>query len=401
MVFSSSSYAQAIEFSNGGEQVTITNGQIKGTPVVLSNRIIVKVDKSLSKNDLKGIDAKITNVSQIYQGKAFDFYLAEITTEPFLVAVMQKLSKQAGVQLVQPDILQLRSKNNINTNANRSANTLLNENKHSPLIYPPYIKFYGIKKRWNKTKGAGVNVAIIDDGFDLSHPKFKALNVVFSYDVNQKTLSSLPISPLDTHGTKVAGIIFAQHDNDPGKGEVNGIAPEASLIAIRQPDTWTSNTLVSFQVAKLEGADVINCSWHSHFLLQPVADVINDLSFHGRNGKGIAVVISAGNDNQQITRYSSESAISSAIVVGAVNELNHQKLSFSNYGQSVDLMMYGKSVKSLIVGGGYGRFAGTSLSAAIVSGISALIIAEKPDITLKQLTDKLAQLQHRGLNFDK
>lgn len=206
----------------------------------------------------------------------------------------------------------------------------------------------------------------------------------FSYDVEMKALTSGPKYKIDIHGTKVAGIIFSAHNNMG----INGIAPESELIALRQPNTWTSNTLLSFQLAKLAGASVINCSWHSQILLQPVAEVIDDLAINGRQGKGIAVVISAGNKGQLIMPNSTESAISSAIVVGA-NGSDYKRLTFSNYGQSVDLFTYGKGVKTTLTSGGYGVFAGTSLAAAIVSGISALLISQNPNLTLEQLIQRL------------
>ncbi|MCP3675931.1 MAG: S8 family serine peptidase [Gammaproteobacteria bacterium] len=378
MTIASHGYDQTLAFSNSDKLVTINNGKLNDVDVLVNNRIIVKADQKLSKRKIASFHVEITDVTPIYQGKNFTFYLIKISSVSLLSQVIQTLSGQFGIQLVQPDLLQLIHKNSADSS------------KPLGTVFPPYINMYHIKKLWQTTKGAGVKIAIIDDGFALSHPEFNVLKVDFSYDVSQKKLSSLPVLALDTHGTKVAGVIFAQHD---AQG-IEGIAPEASFIAIRQPDTWTSNTLLSFQVAKLAGADVINCSWHSSYLLQPIKDVIDDLSFHGRNGKGIAVVISAGNNNQIITSGSSEAAIASAIVVGAVDELTNKKLNFSNYGQSVDLMIYAKAVKSTIVGGGYGTFSGTSLSAAIVSGLAALAIAEQPQIKLNQLVDKLIQLQH-------
>lgn len=107
---------------------------------------------------------------------------------------------------------------------------------------------------WSATKGKGVAVAVLGDGFDFSHPEFSSLSLAFTYDADQRTSDASKKSERDRHGTMVAGLIFAAHD---GEG-VDGVAPEAKLIAIRQVSTWTSDMILAFAVAKLAGADVVN-----------------------------------------------------------------------------------------------------------------------------------------------
>jgi len=219
-------------------------------------------------------------------------------------------------------------------------------------------KKYNLKKIWKTTKGEGVNIAIIDDGFNLEHEDLKGVNILFSYDVDNKSLNTKPKVKLDTHGTQVAGMIFAQH-NDIG---INGIAPNSNFIAIRQTTNITSDTVLSFTVAQKIGADVINCSWNSPILLEPVYDVIKSLS------KNIAIVISAGNDNKKILPYSTEASIDEVITVGATQK-------YSNYGDVVDFIIP-SGVVTTKQSGTYGRFGGTSATAPIISGLLALKIAQ-------------------------
>ena len=237
-----------------------------------------------------------------------------------------------------------------------------------------------------------MSIAVIDDGFALNHDELRNTDVVFSYDAERKVQDVSPQSELDTHGTKVIGTIFAAHD---GHG-IDGIAPEASLIAIRQPSTWTSSTLLSFYLAKLSDADIVNASWNSQWLLEPLADIVSDLARNGRGGKGTAVVFSAGNNGAEQTSNqgidSNEASLLDAVVIGSDDGTGH-RTRFSNYGNSVDAYIYGKPTPALVAGG-YGRFSGTSLSTAVASGYFALLLANNPSLTLDQLVAQLSAQLH-------
>lgn len=379
------------------KKTTFFQIQDSAVNVQLSNRIIVKTTTALNKQQVSQLHPQINKVVILFNGTSSHYFSIEIKDATQLAKVifdlqtMQKKQPESGIMLVQPDILQLQSKATLASLATSTKNKTAENRSHTKRdndAYSPYIALLNIQPMWNKSKGAGVKVAIIDDGFYLQHADLQHIKTTFSYDSQRKILSSQPVSALDTHGTKVAGIIFAAH-NSIG---IDGIAPEAELIAIRQANTWTSQTLLNFQLAKLAGASIINCSWHSQLLLQPFSEIVDDLATNGRQGKGIAVVISAGNDNLSIKANSIESAIASAIVVGASGKKS-QRLAFSNYGPSVDFYAYGKTVQSTLISGNYGNFSGTSLAAAITSGLAALLLSQQPELTVAQLTQQLQQLQ--------
>jgi subtilisin family serine protease len=237
-------------------------------------------------------------------------------------------------------------------------------------------KKYNLKETWKITKGKGVNIAIIDDGFNLKHEDLKGVSVLFSYDVDNKNLNSNPKVKLDTHGTQVAGVIFAQHN---GIG-IDGIAPEANLIAIRQTTNITSDTVLSFTVASKAGANIINCSWNSPLLLEPVYDVIKALS------KDIAIVVSAGNSHKKIEPFSTEASIEEVITVGATQN-------YSNYGDILDFKIQ-SGILTTKENGGYGIFGGTSATAPIISGLLALQMAQNRDKSVKQIIKILKKKIH-------
>lgn len=237
-------------------------------------------------------------------------------------------------------------------------------------------KKYNLDSIWKTTKGEGVNIAIIDDGFNLEHEDLKSVNVLFSYDADNKNLDSSSKLKVDTHGTQVAGVIFAQHNNIG----IDGIAPKANLIAIRQTTNITSDTVLSFTVAKKAGADIINCSWNSPILLEPVYDVIKALSHD------TAIVFAAGNSHKKILPYSTEASIKEVVTVGATQK-------YSNYGDMTDFKIQSGVITSK-ANGTYGQFGGTSATAPIISGLLALKIAQNKDKSIQ----KIIQTMKKELN---
>jgi len=341
----------------------------KDLQVRVSDRLIVRAN-GFTRESLQALDSRIEAVSELYLMDDAVYYSVNVGVADRLPAVIRSLSEVQGVSLVQPDILQLREKHAAEALAETT---------------PIYFTQLGIPELWPATQGRGVRVAVIDDGFDLDHEELRHTQVIFSYDTASRSQDVSPGGEDDSHGTRVAGAIFAAHN---GVG-IDGIAPQASLIAIRQPDTWTSHTILSFYLSKLSQADIVNASWRSQWLLEPMADIVADLAQNGRRGKGSAVVFSAGNSGMNLAEDDSESQLQAAVVIGADNGKG-QRTRFSNYGQTVDAYLYGNAAPA-VVPGGYGRFSGTSLSAAVASGYFALLLSQDPSLTLHQLVARLQQ----------
>lgn len=221
-----------------------------------------------------------------------------------------------------------------------------------------------------------VRVAIIDDGFDFTHPEFDDLTVLFEYDPDEKTLATSAKNPTDYHGTRVVGVIAAKQDNIG----VEGFAPTSEIIAIRQVSTWSSSIILAFQVAKLMKADVINCSWVLPLLSGITSLVIENVA---SASNAPIIVVSAGNSGKKACEVNHLSALSSVVVIGAINK-NGNVAEFSNYGQCVDY--YAPSSIASTSLNGYVNFGGTSSSAAIVSGVVAQLKACGVEYPLTKLT---------------
>ena len=327
-------FAQDIQFRNFDKIITLL--KIDGDTYLLdnkiqvkvTNRVVVKAENRLNRDALLRADKRVTDVTKLYISNNYTYYLLSFNDPDNLKSILRLSADLPMVKNVQPDLLQLRSKEAFPAGMNPAAN---------------YIEELNIKELWDTTKGENARIAIIDDGFDLNHPDLRGVNLMFGYDVETNTLDPSPKSPLDIHGTRIAGIIFARHN---GIG-IDGIAPDAQLIAVRHADTWTSKMLLSFYLAKTAGADVVNCSWNSRILLEPVADVINDLTTSARNNLGAAVVFAAGNKGKPVEKGGSEASLPDVITVGSADD--GKRLPFSNYGENVDVYTYGKNILTVRV----------------------------------------------------
>lgn len=386
-----------------------------GRKFFAKNGILLKVEKNF---DLSLIEKIITNVKSldiVYRGFDFNYLRIEIEDEQSLSNSVAALKSSDKFLLVQPDILQISGVSNLNREFTVSSvqsfsgvkllqhgNHLSGDNhNHSnrrnytgivdPTIlnvvnepYQSYMEKIGLPNIWKSTLGSGVKVAIIDDGFDLSHSGLSILGSVTTFDVDKGKVMKLPKSSANQHGTKLAGIIFSKHSNSGLKG----IAPEADFIGIRSTYAWTSHTLLALDAAKSQGADIINCSWRSPWLLEPIKDVVEDIARYGRAGKGALVVFAAGNQGEEILPNSSEGAIESAFVVGAHN-LHWMKLNKSNFGKTVDATSFGLRVATTGVNNQYSNLSGTSLSAVIASGVGALLLSRNLNLTGEELRNRL------------
>ncbi|NMH65416.1 S8 family serine peptidase [Shewanella salipaludis] len=371
--------AAALSFLNLGDRVRLSTSdeqsqvEYLGHSLRIAARLIVKKSKSLTLSQLQDLDERIVKLQQLYNADDYDYVLLSLSGLAAMESIKAKLDTLPGILLIQPDILQLQHKSTQTGVDNVGATS-------------DVLAAYRLFNQGKRITGKGVNVAVIDDGFSLSHPALAGTRLVFSYDTVTQTTSVEPARASDTHGTMVAGILFAKSER------LTGLVPEANFIAIRQPDTWTSSTLLAFQLAKLTQADVINCSWHTGWLLEPIKNVVDDLAATGRHHKGTAVVFAAGNQGREVAVNDTEAGILSAIVIGAVTPAG-KLAGFSNRGSSLDGYALGTPILTTVPKNEYQMFSGTSLAAAIASGQIAAMIAKEPDIELTAIIHKLSEVK--------
>ena len=219
---------------------------------------------------------------------------------------------------------------------------------------------------WDTTEGAGVKVAIIDTGIDLSHPDL-AGKVDGGYSAITKTEKPEDYQDDNGHGTHVSGTIAALRD---GKGVV-GVAPKARLYAVKVLDADGSGNLSDvidgIVWAAKNGMQVANMS-----LGAPTDSDAMHRAVRFAKGMGVVIVAAAGNSGGSVGY---PGAYPETIAVSASDSDDHLA-SFSSRGPEVKFIAPGVDVVSDKLGGGLISYSGTSMASPHVAGLAALAVSQ-------------------------
>jgi serine protease len=266
---------------------------------------------------------------------------------------------------------------------------------------------------WDLTTGTGQVVAVIDTGI-TAHSDLSA-NILTGYDfiTNVTTANdgdgrdADPSDPGDWtvadecqpgwtaansswHGTHVAGTIAAVTNNSKG---VAGVAYGAKVIPLRvlgkcggltsdiaDAIMWAAGFSVPGVPANANPARTINMSLGGN----SPCDVTSQNAINAAVGNGTAVIVAAGNDNDDAANHSPASC-NNVITIAALDRAG-ARASYSNFGSHIDVAAPGggggNPVLSTIntgttspVGEGYAGYQGTSMATPHVAGVAALMQA--------------------------
>lgn len=225
--------------------------------------------------------------------------------------------------------------------------------------------------------GHGVRVGVIDSGVADRHP---ALPRVTFHDVFGTGPAHDPIG----HGTKVCGLIAGLHC---------GVAPGASLVvvnALARGDGATDDADIerAFLILIAAGVDVINASMQN----EAPSDVIHR-ACRAALARGILVVAAAGNR----TTLDYPGGFREVLTVGETDQGDRvtPRSARGSLGAGAatyrkpDLCAPGEDVWTTTRDGDYGVGVGTSMAAAIVSGVAAVQIGRDP--SLRRVPERLRQ----------
>lgn len=255
--------------------------------------------------------------------------------------------------------------------------------------------------------GAGVGVAVIDTGIDLTHPDLKANIAPLSKTCVVNTQSA---NDDNGHGTHVAGTIAALN-NTIG---VVGVAPSATLYPVKVLDRngsgswssvicgidWVTAHAGSIKVASMSlggaGTSDNNCGLTNNDALhqaicRSVAAGVTYVVAAGNNGVDSANSVPAAYDDAVITVSALADSDGKAGGLGSATSYGPDDTfaSFSNYGSVVDIAAPGVSIYSTWKGGTYNTISGTSMATPHVSGAAALYIAAHPGALWTAVRDGL------------
>lgn len=223
---------------------------------------------------------------------------------------------------------------------------------------------------WQRTKGDGAVVAVVDTGLDVNHPEFTGRIVGARSFVGNSAIS---VADTEGHGTHVAGTIA---------GRMTGVAPECRIMPLKVfgeggdgfqfQDAFRYILEWNDRAAEKDKVVAVNCSWGGpydpflHFLIRRLID------------SGVGVIVAAGNagdgnpDTNEIFHW--PGFLYEPITTGAMNQ-DGRPAGYSSSYDGIDLGAPGTLIYSAWPGGGYKLLSGTSMATPHVTAAYALICA--------------------------
>jgi serine protease AprX len=280
--------------------------------------------------------------------------------------------------------------------------------------------------------GAGVGVAVLDTGVYAGHPDL-AGRVTHCEDFSAEKGTEAECADTFGHGTFMAGLIAG--DGTSSGGAHTGTAPDANIIAVKLAGfdgaADVSNVLAGIQWVVAHRNDynirVLNMSLGTDssqsYLLSPLNYAVQKAW-----KSGIVVVVSAGNSGPDTRTVLKPADDPYVITVGASDDEGTLAVSddtvpvFSSRGptrsnglakpdvvapgvHTVSLRSPGSAIDQAYgtqatVADSYFRGTGTSMSAAVVSGVVAQMLQASPNLDPDQVKYRLMNTTRRITNSD-
>jgi len=227
------------------------------------------------------------------------------------------------------------------------------------------INAFDLPKAWQKTKGEGVKIAVLDTGCDLSHQDLVANLLPGKNFIDESK------EPLDDngHGTHVCGIIAAEN-NEMG---IVGVAPNSSIIPVKVLDRNGGGDVATVCKGIKWAVDVAKADFICMSLGCPnPVDEVRDCIKYAMSKKVICFVAAGNSGETKEVFYPAN--YPEAVAIGSIDE-NFNRSSFSNTGENLDFLAPGGKILSTVPTNWYAIMSGTSMATPFVVGVAALYLA--------------------------
>jgi subtilisin family serine protease len=268
---------------------------------------------------------------------------------------------------------------------------ILEEPDVKPIFFNYNTAFKNISQTVRDSKGKDITIAILDSGIYEQHPD---LAIAFDKQSNTSIDFTNSQSAIDKngHGTHVAGLIGARSDDNIG---IVGIAPACTMKNIKViNDAGNSSPtalLMGLKEEKKISVDIINLSLSITFSqFKGMQNAFQDFAMN------TIIVAAAGNDDTLINDDILFPAMSPHVIsIGAISKDWQRNNPTAKFNKRVDYILPEISFIScsLKEKSFYAEDAGSSMSAALLSGLIALIMKatnNKSVANIKQELDKIA-----------
>ena len=254
-------------------------------------------------------------------------------------------------------------------------------------------------------KGEGIDIAVVDDGLEYTHPDLSAnYSSALSYDFQDRDSDPAPVFGTQFHGTAVGGLIGARDNGNYGVG----IAPRATLAGYR----ILGGSISDYQEAEAmslhnDVIEIYNNSWgpsdeDARYYSGPgplYIEALQNAVQAGRQGLGNIYVWAGGNggENEDNSNYDGYANLPWTIAVTGINE-DGSKPSYSEPGSNLFVSAPGVSIVTTDLMGVRGDaqrdyvtdFGGTSAATGMVSGAIALILQKNPHLSWRDVQHVIA-----------
>ena len=287
-----------------------------------------------------------------------------------------------------------------------------------------------IESLWPAANGAGVTIAVVDDGLELDHPDL-APNIASDPSLHRNVLNenNNPTPPADAnHGTVCAGFIAARSNNGIG---LTGAAPQARLVGVRLLGAGSNgDSATDVQEAAAFGwrTDVVHISsnsWGPNDDGQTVSGpdtsalaALREGVTAGRGGRGVLYFVATGNGRESSDHagYDGYSGSRYVMAIGATDNRG-QQAPFSESGPQVIVCAAGQTREDAEVqllatdnigARGANKAAspegdyttsgtqGTSYATPQVAGVGALILQANPNLSWRDVKEILIRTARKN-----
>ena len=261
--------------------------------------------------------------------------------------------------------------------------TLAANTNTSHLNYP--LAQTGIGRAQTISKGRGIVIGLVDTPVDTSHPSLRGANIEQHMIVDPKTVAS------KVHGTSLAGVLVS-------KNPQIGIAPEAKLLSVGAFSSKPGHP----KALRGTSANIVSAI---AYCIERKVDVLN-LSFTGSRDKFVEdivrsairkniTVVAAGGNRGRIGSTIYPAVIEGVVGVTAVDR-QQRLFRHADQGRFIDIAAPGVGILTLAPNGKYQISTGTSMAAAHLSGIMALLKSYRHNYSAEQLRNTAYDLGLRG-----